>query len=139
MAKGDRVFSDEEVKAVYGGFFEDGKPRDVVVIDRTIEEKTSRKGLPYTQVIWKLADAKTGEVTSLKDFNFTGMMKPFKKTIRYEISVYRVTQNFDATITKETGYDTYFYDVEYVGEDGNAPIAAEDEPNAKKDDILDQI
>lgn len=136
MAKGQKVFTDEEINRVYPpfkGFFTNGETREIVVISKETIQATSQAGKPYVNVEWLLADAKTGERHLLRfDFSFTNAMHPFKESMRCETSVFKITpvKTGERTSSKGQTFDVFDYDIEYVGEDGNAPAPDTDKVEA---------
>jgi hypothetical protein len=129
MAKGDMVFTPDEMNAAYPPrveFFTDGEPREIVILSKELAEQVSKKtGKPYTTVDWEIADAHTGEKKAVRfDFAFTNALHPHKKVMRFETSVFKITPT---KVGERNGYSQFEYWVEYLGEDGNAPIK-QDEP-----------
>src|SRR3990167_980141 len=121
MAKGELAFNHEEAAAAFPpvvNFFEDGKTREVVVLDKSVVEDVGKQsGKPYTRGEWTLADAKTGEKKVLKyDFAFSDAMRDHKSIIRLETSTFKVTPTKTGD---RNGYDIFEYAVEYTGESGS--------------------
>jgi len=120
MAKGEKAFSDDELKDIYKSFFNDGEAKEIVILAKEKIDAVGRdSGKPYVRVDWTLADAKTGETKEIKfDFNFTNAMHEFAKEMKLETSVYKVTPMKSG---ERNGYPVFDYDVEYMGEDGAVP------------------
>ena len=137
--KGQPVFSDEEKSQVYKpltSFFTDGVGRRIVILDKKKIDETSQAGKQYVRVDWTIADAETGEVKVVRyDFNFTNAMREHKDVMRFETSVFDVLPTKTGErVSNGNTYDIFSYSVQYVGEDGNAPILAENEP--KRDEKI---
>lgn len=128
MAKGEVVFTKEELDAVYAPikqFFADGVTREIVILSKELVKAISQAGKEYTRVDWVVADAKTLEPKEIKfDFGFTNAMRPHKEVMRFETSHFNVTP---VKTGEYNGYDRFDYSVEYVGEKEGAviPKAAE--------------
>jgi hypothetical protein len=135
--KGELLFTPEELEeekkekeARYKSFFQDGVPVMVVVLKKEkIEDVGKTSGKPYTRTEWTLVDNNTGDKKVLMyDFNFTDAMEEHKPIMRCQTSLFRVTPRLEGTNAK--GFDTFDYEIEYMGESGAAPILADDEVSA---------